>query len=123
MLHGLYKFKTGPGVYWLHSKRLTVANYFILLFFCFYSCYLERSSAVEQAVACAPVTQRARVRSSIGTSFLGDVFWGFSSPVRQMSGSFRPTRLSSSFHVRLVTMMVCTVFHACVVSEVSPALS
>ena len=42
-----------------------------------------------QVVACAPVTQRARVRSPVGTSFLGEVFRGFSSPVRQMLGSFR----------------------------------
>ena len=27
-----------------------------------------------QAVACAPVTQQARVRSPVGTSFLGEVF-------------------------------------------------
>ena len=36
------------------------------------------STAVEQAVACAPVTQRAPVRFLIGTSFLGEVFSGFS---------------------------------------------
>ena len=41
------------------------------------------------AVACAPVTQRARVRSPVGTSFLGEIF---SSPVTQMSGSFRPPK-------------------------------
>ena len=35
------------------------------------------STAVEQVVACALVTQRARVRSPVGTSFLGDVFSGF----------------------------------------------
>ena len=46
-------------------------------------------TAVEHVVACALVTQRARVRSPVGTSFLGE---GFSSPVRQMSGSVRPTR-------------------------------
>ena len=34
------------------------------------------STAVEQAVACAPVTQRARVRSLVETSFLGEVFFG-----------------------------------------------
>ena len=50
------------------------------------------STAVGQAVACAPVTQRARVRSPVVTSFLGEVFSGFSSHVRQMSGSFRPPR-------------------------------
>ena len=37
----------------------------------------EESSAVEQVVACALVTQRARVRSPVGTSFLGEVFSGF----------------------------------------------
>ena len=29
---------------------------------------------MEQAVKCAPVTQRTRVRSPVGTSFLGGVF-------------------------------------------------
>ena len=45
----------------------------------------SESTAVGQVVAWAPVTQRARVRSPVGTSFLGEVFLGFSSPVRQMS--------------------------------------
>ena len=31
------------------------------------------STAVEQAVACGPVTQRVRVRSPAGTSFMGEV--------------------------------------------------
>ena len=55
---------------------------------------------MEQVVACALVTQRARVRSPVGTSFLGEVFRGFSSPVRQMSGSFRPQvpRISFGHH-------------------------
>ena len=35
------------------------------------------STAVKQVVACALVTQRARVRSPVGTSFLGEVFSGF----------------------------------------------
>ena len=58
-------------------------------------CYTFRafkSTAVEQVVACALVTQRARVRSPVGTSFLDEVFSGFYSPVRQMSGSSRPPR-------------------------------
>ena len=42
--------------------------------------------------ACAPVMQWAWVRSPVGTSFLGEVFRGFSSPVRRMSGSFRPIK-------------------------------
>ena len=36
-----------------------------------------KSTAVEQVVACALVTQRARVRFPVGTSFLGEVFSGF----------------------------------------------
>ena len=35
------------------------------------------STAVEQVVACALVTQRARVRSPVRTGFLGEVFLGF----------------------------------------------
>ena len=49
-----------------------------------------KSTAVGRAVACAPVTQRARVRFSVGTSVLGELFSEFSLPVRQMSGSFMP---------------------------------
>ena len=36
-----------------------------------------QSTAVVQVVACVPVTQRARVRYPVGTSFLGEVFSGF----------------------------------------------
>ena len=42
--------------------------------FCIY--YYIVFTAVEQVVACALVTQRARVRSPVGTSFLGEVFSG-----------------------------------------------
>ena len=68
---------------------------------------------MEQVVACALLTQRARVRPPVGTGFLGEVFRGFSSPVRQMSGNFRPPRSpniiwsSSSFHIRLVGIPGC----------------
>ena len=52
----------------------------------------SKSSAVEQVVACALVTQRAvfdlRSRQVSWVRF----FRGFSSPVTQMSGSFRPPR-------------------------------
>ena len=67
---------------------------------------------IEEAL----VTQRVRVRSPIGIGFLGEVFFrGFSSsPVRQMSGNFRPQRSpniiwpsSSSYHLRLVGMTEC----------------
>ena len=92
------------------------------------------STVVEQAVACAPVTQRVRVRSPVGTSFLGEVlFQGFSSSVRQMSGTLGPhgSRITFDhhnhpYHIRLVRMnewMVCIVFNVRVVSEVASALS
>ena len=35
------------------------------------------STAVEQVVACAFATQRARIRFPVGTSFMGEVFSGF----------------------------------------------
>ena len=38
---------------------------------------MTESTAVEQLVACELVTQRARVRSPVGTNFLGEVFLGF----------------------------------------------
>ena len=46
-------------------------------------------TTVGQEVACMPIMQRAWVRSPVGTSFLG----GFSSPLREMSGSFRPPKV------------------------------
>ena len=49
---------------------------FFLLFF-FNLLIVSSSTAVEQVVACALVTQRARVRSPVGTGFLGEVFSGF----------------------------------------------
>ena len=38
---------------------------------------IRESTAVEQVAACTPVTQRAQVRSPVGTSFLREVFSGF----------------------------------------------
>ena len=38
---------------------------------------LNYSATVKQAVACAPVTRRARGRSPVGTSFLGGLFSEF----------------------------------------------
>ena len=43
---------------------------------CFEVLDIVKSTAVEQVVACALVTQRARVRSPVGTGFLGEVFFG-----------------------------------------------
>ena len=37
----------------------------------------RKSTAVEQAVLCAPFTQRARVRSPVVRGFLDEVFSGF----------------------------------------------
>ena len=53
------------------------------------------STAVEQAVAFAPVTQRARIRSPVGTSFLGELF----------SGVFLTCKTNvRTFHIHLVRM-------------------
>ena len=71
--------------------RILFHKFYLSISSCRLFCFLE-STAVEQVVACALVTQQARVQSPVRTSFLGVVFWGFSSPVRRMSGSFRPTR-------------------------------
>ena len=49
-------------------------------------------TAVGQVVACAPVMQRAQVWSRSGQVSWVKFFRGFSSSVRQMSGSFRPPR-------------------------------
>ena len=52
----------------------------ILNYVCNYDYILitkDMSTAVWQALACAPVTKRARVRSPVGTSFLGEIFSGF----------------------------------------------
>ena len=72
-------------IYKLNILKLVTAHESITVLNC-------KSTAVEQVVACALVTQRDRFRSPVGISFLGEVFRGFSSPVRQMSGRFRPTR-------------------------------
>ena len=42
---------------------------------------LGLSTAAEQVVACALVTQRALVRSPVGTGFLGEVFFGVFPPL------------------------------------------
>ena len=39
--------------------------------------YDRRYELLEVVVACSLVTQRARVRSPVGTSFLGEVLSGF----------------------------------------------
>ena len=71
------------------------------------------STAVEQAVACAPVTERTRVLSAVGTSFLGGVFPGFSSFVRHV-GKLQAYKIPEYhltviiiFPIRLVRMSGC----------------
>ena len=93
------------------------------------------STAVEQAVACTPVTQRVRVRSPFGTSFLGEVlsefFLACMTNARKIYTHKVPEyhlAVKSSFHIRLVRMNgcvngVCIVFHVRVVSETAPTLS
>ena len=66
---------------------------------------INQSTDVGQAVSCAPVTQRARVRSTVGTGFLGDFFFrGFSSPVRHMSGNFRLTKVPE-YHLAAIIII------------------
>ena len=96
---------------WLKSLRSGVLCVLVLLVFM--SLITSVSTVVEQVAACALVTQRTRVRSPVVTGFLGEVFRGFSLPVKQMSGNVRPRRFpniiwpSSSFHIRLVGMTEC----------------
>ena len=67
---------------------------------------------MEQAVTCAPVTQRARLRFPVGISLLGEVFSGFSLTykinVRKLQAHMVP-RISFGhhnhpYHIRLVRM-------------------
>ena len=64
----------------------------------------ELSTAVEQAAACALVTQRARVRSPVGTSFLDEVFPHLQDECQEALGpqgprtSFGHHNHPSSFH-------------------------
>ena len=62
-----------------HRKQWKLNEYMTM---CLYDLRKDESrtihfTAVGQVVACALVTQRARVRSPVGTGFLGEVFAGF----------------------------------------------
>ena len=62
------------------------------------------STAVAQAVACAPVKQRARVRFPVGTGFLGEIFFGVFPHLQVMSGNFGPTR-SPEYHLAAIIII------------------
>ena len=96
---------------------------------------MTQYTGVEQAVACAPVTQRARVQSPVGKSFLSAVFIGvfphLKGKCQEALGPQVP-RISFGHHNHpfifallelMSARMVCIVFYVCVVSEVAPALS
>ena len=53
------------------------------------------STAVEQAVACVPVRRGHGFDPQSGQVSWVRFFLGFSSTIRQMSGSFRPTKSSN----------------------------
>ena len=66
----------------------------------------DASTAIEQAVVCVPVAQRVRIRSPVGASFLGEVFFRcFFSPVRQMSGSYRPAWFPE-YHLAIIIILI-----------------
>ena len=94
---------------------------------------LFQSTVVEQVIACALVTQRAWIRSPVGTGFLGEVFSGFFLTCKTCQETFGPQGPRISFGRRnhhsifallewLSVCLVCTVFRVCAVSEVAPAL-
>ena len=89
-------------------------NKFFLLFIIviLQNVLLQLSTDVEQAVACAPGTKRARVRSPVRTSFLVRLFRGFSSPVRQMSESFRHSWFSE-YYLAIIIIVIISAFLEC----------
>ena len=77
--------KKAKGSVWLHKQEVDVlhSRVELLVYQCCHSSEVlnlnnslnikiikKKFIAVDQAVACAPVKQRARVRSPVGTSFL-----------------------------------------------------
>ena len=115
-------------------NKNNILTYFHLSFSCFSCLWKERFTAMEQAVACAPVTQRTRVLSPVRTSFLGEVFSGFFLTCKTCQEALGPQGPRIKFgrhnHPFIFTLlewmgewMVCIIFHVCVISEVAPALS
>ena len=125
---------TGNNSYIYWRLWLFFSLLFTILFY--YAFYQDINDCVHRCGASGSMhTCHAAGPGSISGS--GQVSWVrfsrvFSSPVRQMSGNFRPPRSpniiwtsSLSFHIRLVGMtvcLVCIVFHVCAVSEVAPVL-
>ena len=60
----------------VHTHTHTHTHTHIYIYIYIYI-YIIKSTAVGEAIACASVTHRARVRSPVGISFLGEVFSGF----------------------------------------------
>ena len=66
----------------------------------------SESTTVEQAVACMPVTQLARVRSPVGTSFLGEVFSGFFLPCKTNVRKLSAPRSSNIIWLSLLSSLI-----------------
>ena len=62
----------------------------------------QKSTAVDKAVACASVTQRGRVRSPVGTSFLGEVFSGFFLTCKANVGTLQAPMISEHHLVIII---------------------
>ena len=60
--------------------------------------------AVGQAEACAPVTQRARVRTPVGTDFLGEVFSGFFLPCKANVGKLSAPKVPEN-HLAIIIII------------------
>ena len=77
---------------------------FVIIFILKYF-LIDKSTAVEQVVACALVTQRARVRFPVGKSFLGEVFSGFfltcKSNVRELQAHKVP-----EYHLAIIIIII-----------------
>ena len=63
------------------------------------------STAVGQSVACAPVTQRARVRSPVGTSCLGEVFSGFFLTCKTIVGKLQAPKVPE-YHLAIIIITI-----------------
>ena len=69
------------------------------------------STAGDQAVACAPVTQWPRVRSPVGTSFLGEVFSGFLLTCKTNVGKLYAPKVPE-YHLTIIIIIIHRSFWA-----------